>query len=361
MTFPAGPTVTSVGTPPLLDQPVPFAMLPPRLQGLGTTIVHIAPNNNLTNLAGPMAGIEGVRLWQQLVGDQQWPFEQVLTRSPYILGAEINRQNVPERKFSLGVVIGSHNPPMNEYQYRMAEDRWWSGQDENNDGWLGIYTRFSGWRWIPVRPDETVKTPQAMDSTAYGNNSSRWDITWLASRPYFTKPALYRSWQAATAGAPSPAPGALLGGLFDQLIGHTYYWGQLPIVNRGDLPSYVSFLVSSPGQAVLQDNDSSRLVPMPFTTASVGTYLCDTEPNHRTLSSAGDPHDNLLFDLIRQSTILDFFLAGIANQGVPLMLQFQNRFIYQIPPQSEVTFTVGHSNASGTVTAIVPQRYRRSR
>jgi hypothetical protein len=359
--FPPGPTVTSLGTPPLLDLPVPFGMLPPKLQGMGTTVIYVDPLGNLFDLAGPNAGRQGVRLWQSLNGDQQWPFEQVFSHSPYIMGASINRQNIPERKFNLGVVIGSHNPPMSEYQYRMAEDAWWAGQDETNDAWMGVYTRFSGWRWIPVRPCETVKTPQAIDSTAFGNNASRWDLEWCAARPYFTKPALFATWQAATSGPAAAPPGALLGGLINDLIGPLYHSGTLHLANRGDLPSFVSYLVSSPGQAIVQDNNSTRMVTLPHTAASTGSYLCDTEPAHRTLTAANDPQDNLLFDLIRQSQILNFFLSGVAQEGLPLMLAFTNRFLYQIPPATEVAFTVYHSNPAGVITASVPQRFKRSR
>jgi hypothetical protein len=358
--FPVGNT-TTYDLRPFLDPAVPFDRLPPKLRGMNTHMVYISPTNQVYNLAGPNAGRQGVRAATQMVGDQGWPFEQVVTNSPYIMGAEIERTNIPQREYNLGVIIGRHAPPMTEYEYRMAEDHWWSGQDENNDGWLGVYTRFSGWRWDPVRPLRTVATPQKLDATAYGNNASQWDITWLASRPYFTKPALYRIFNAREAGAPAPPPDAPLWGLVDQLIGNTYYWGTLPIANRSDLPSFVTYYVSSPGQAIVQDNDSSRLVPLPSTTKSVGTYMCDTEPGHRTLTAANDPQDNLLFDLIRQSTILNFFLGGIANMGIPLALQFNNRFIYQIPPHSVVHLTVGHSDPNGVIMAMVSQRFKRSR
>lgn len=360
--FPTGPTTTAVGNTAYLDQPIPFAMLPSPLQGMGTTVVYIDPTNNLHTLAGPLAGLEGTRLATQIYGDQQWPFAQVLSNSPYVMGAEIHRQNIPERKFNLGIIIGRHNPPMTEYEYRIAEDFWWAGQDESNDGWLGIYTRFSGWRWIPVRPDETVKTPQPMDPSAYGNNASKWDITWVAVRPWFTKPALYKTWQASTAGAPVPPPGTnLLGGLADQLIGDVYYSGTLPVANRGDLPAYVQYIVSSPGQAIVQDGASTRMVSMPDNAASTGTYLIDTAPTARTLTAANDPQDNLLFELIRQSAVLDFFLSGVANEGLPLQLEFTNRFIYSIPPQTVQQFSVYHSDPGGVITAIVPQAYKRSR
>lgn len=341
--------------------PTNFYQQSPTLRGLGTAAVYLAPNGSMFNMAGPGKGIQGVRFATQVNGDQAWPIQQVITNSPYIMGADIQRQNVSERKFDFGIVIGSQAPPMTEYQYRMAEANWWAGQDEKNDGWLGFYTRFSGWRWIPVRPFETVKTPQKLDSTAFGNNASMWDISWMAARPYFTKVALYDTFQAVLAPAPTPPPDALLGGLIDQLIGNDYYWGILPLCNRGDLPSYVQFFVTSPGQAIVQDNLSNRLVPLPVTTASRGTYMVDTEPGKRTLTAADDPQDNLLFDLIRQSQVLNFFLSGISNQGLPLQLTWNNRFIYSIPPRTELQLTVGHSHPAGIITALVPQRYKRSR
>jgi hypothetical protein len=363
---------TSTGYYPSLVEPVGFNQLPPAVRGMMTHVVYLTPPQDyLFNLAGPSKGLEGVRLATQVQGDQQWPFKQVITNSPYIFGATIERQNIPERKFNIGIIIGSQSPPMTEYQYRLAEDHWWQGQDETNDGWLGVYTRYSGWRWIPVRPDETVKSPQKLDSTAFGNNASQWDISWIAARPYFTKPALYSTFQSVNAGNPAPPPqgGGILSGILSDLVTtvdeatglNEYYWGTLVLANRGDLPSYVTYFVSSPGQAIVSDNDSNRLVVLPFTDPSVGTYMCDTEPGNRTLTAANDPTDNLIFDLIRQSMILDFFLSGLANEGLPLQLTWNGKFMYAIPPQTVVNLTVAHSDPSGVVMAVVPQRFKRSR
>lgn len=338
-----------------------FGRLPDSMQSMGTHVVYIAPNGKRFDLAGPHAGRQGVRLQKQLLGDQQWPFTQVITNSPYVMGATVERQNIPERRYNIGIIIGSHAPQMTAYQYRMAEANWWSGQDESADGWLGIYTRFSGWRWNPVRPDATISTAQPIDSTAFGNNCSAWDITWMGARPYYTKPALYKTWEAKHAGRPSPPPGAQLGGLLDTLVGNVYYWGSLSLSNRGDLPSYATFFVSSPGQAIVQDNDSTRLVPLPITSKATGTYMCDTEPGHRALTAASDPRDNLLFDYIRQSQVLNFLLGGIANEGVPLQLRWSNRFMYMVPPKTSVTLTVGHTSHTGVITAVLPQRFKRSR
>jgi hypothetical protein len=358
VSLPRSQYAAAVSTADILDPATPFDQLDAPLRGMQTRMVYIDPSNNMHNLAGPHCGLEGARIISQVFGDQAWPFSQVLVNSPYIFGAHIMRQNIPERKFNFGLFIGGR-PAMNEYQYRMAEDYWWAGQDESNDGWLGCYSRFTGWRWIPVRPDETVRTPQQMDPTAFGNNQSVWDITWLASRPYFTKVARSLTFTAAH-GTLAAAPAGLGSGT-PGLAAAQYYWGTLPIANAGDLPSYATFYVTSPGQAIVQDNSSGRLVPLPPTVASVGTYMVDTQPGQRTITAANDPKSNLLFDLIRQTTVLEYFLSGLASGSTPLALQFQNRFIYSIPPQSTVSLTVGHSDPNGTVVAVVPQRFKRSR
>lgn len=360
-TFPPGSASTEMGPAPFSKQSKDFERLSPGLQGMGTQVVYLAPNGDMFDLAGPRKGRQGVRLAKQLLGDQQWPFEQVLTNSPYMMGATIERQNIPERRYSLGIVIGSHAPHMTEYQYRMAEARWWAGQDESQDGWLGVYTRFSGWRWNPVRPFGASSTVQALDPAAFGNNSSSWEISWIASRPYFTKPAVYRTWEASLSGNPSPPPVSENTSFFEKLFTPDYYWGTLPLSNSGDLPSYAIFFVSSPGQAILQDNSSTRLVAMPETYDAVGTYMVDTEPGKRTLTASNDPVDNLVFNFIRQSQVLNFFLSGFANQGLPLQLTWNERFMFNIPPRSTVQITVGHSNPDAVITAVVPQRFKRSR
>jgi len=318
---------------------------------MNTHVVWLGANGTMFNLAGPGKGKEGVRLANTVMGDQNWPFDLVLMESPYIMGASIERVNVNKRLFNVGIIIGNHAPPMTEYQYRMAESHWWDSQDETKDGWLGVYTRFSGWRWIPARPGETVTTAQKMDNTAFGNNASMWDIKWTAARPYFTKPALFRTWRAAASGSLITSP----------QLGVPAYVGTLPIANRGDLPSYVSYLVSSPGQAVVQDNNSASMVPLPATQAQDGPYWCDTEPGHRTLTASADPVDNPLYKFLRSSVILDYLLHDLASLGLPLQLRFDRRFVYQIPPQTVVTLQVQHTDPNGQIVAFVPQRFKRSR
>ena len=322
--------------------------LSPRLQGMEIRLIYIAPNGDLFHLAGKNEGDEGVRLGTQLAGDYHWPFDQVITEGAYQLGATVERTNVNKRTISFGVMIGGGNPPLSHYQYHMAEDRWWAGQDENRDGWLGVYTRFSGWRWIRVRPAKTVDTAMRQSPVAYGNNFAQHDVTWVAATPYYAKPALYKTWYAANA-------------LIDDDRNPNAGEGIITLANRGDLDSYAKFLVSSPGTATVQDNLSDRLVELPELVVADGTVLVDTDPIQRTLTSSKDPVDNLFYQMVRSSKILDFFLHDLEQSGLPVWRRFDKRFTFPIPPRTVVSLRVKHTNPNAIITAIVPQRYKRSR
>lgn len=321
-----------------------FYSIPQQLQALTTQVIYIDPNGNIFHLAGPGAGSEGVTLGQQLQGEQQFPFEQVIQEGAYQFGATIQRQNYLKRLINLRVVIGGEN--FSTYQHQMCDNRWWNGQDETQDGWLGVKTRFTGWRWIPVRPFKTVDTAQKMDPVAFGNNMAMWDINWIAQRPYYTKPAVYKTWYAAQSGQPS-ASGV--------------YGGQVTLANRGDLPTYVEYMIDGVGIATVQDNNSTTMVALPPMVTSDGPGLCDTDPANQTLSAANDPADNVLYDFLQSSEILNYFLTFLDTSSEPWWQRGYVRFLYTVPPNSVTTFNVQHTNPDAVITVMLSQRYKRSR
>jgi hypothetical protein len=318
-----------------------FLSLPSPIQGLDTEVIHIAPNGNITHLNGPGRGQEGVAIAQQLQGEQQLPFEQVITESAFQWGATIERTNYPKRVISLRVAIFGANT----YSYQLCDNRWWEGQDETQDGWLGVYTRFSGWKWIPVRPMETVDTTQALEPAAYQNNMAIWDIKWICERPWYSKPTLVGQWSAQ--GSPQDSAGN--------------YYGTVALANQADMQTYVEYLVNGAGTATVQDNNSNTLVTLPPLFASDGPSLCDTDPQNRTLTAASDPIDNLFYQYLRSSTVLSFLLSNEGDQGEPWWQRGYVRFTNAVPPQTVVQFTVKHTNPNGTVTVMLPQRWKRAR
>lgn len=314
--------------------------LPRSLQGLDTRVIYISPDGARFDLiGGPMAGRQGVYLAEQFQGEHQWPFELLLSEGAYEFGATVERVNVLKRDINLGVDIGRHNPPLSNYQYRMAESRWWDGQDENRDGWLGVYTRYSGWRWLRVRPAKTVDTAQPRDPVYAGNNFATWSINWLAGKPYYSKPSLWKTFQCS----------------------YSKREDVITLANRGDLQTYGQFIVSAPGTATIEDGVSGRMVELPELVTSDGYTLCDTDPDARTLTASNDPVDNVFYEIARQSKILDFFLHDLIESGLPVWQRFQQRFMYSIPPRTVANIRVKHDNPNGSITAIIPQRYKRSR
>lgn len=318
-----------------------FYGIPRPLQGLDTTMVYLAPNGNLTHLSGINAGQEGVYLYQNLQGEHQLPFEQVVTESAFQWGATIQRTNYNKRLINFRVAIVAPS----EYQYLLCDNRWWEGQDETKDGWLGVFTRWNGWRWIPVRPYRTVDTTQQQSPNAYGNNVAIWDVTWICQRPYYTKETLSGTWSAQ--------------GLTKNKQG--FYTGTVTLANQGDMQSYVQYLINGAGTAKVQDNNSSTMVTLPQLFASDGPGLVDTDPQERTLTAANDAFDTDYYQLAQASSVLNFFLTGNDDSAEHWWQRGYTRFVYNVPAESIVQFNVAHTNPNATITVMLSQRFKRSR
>jgi hypothetical protein len=318
-----------------------FLSIPKVLQGLDTTMIYLAPNGDVTHLAGPNAGQEGVYLYKVLQGEQQLPFEQVVTESAFQWGATIQRTNYTKRLINFRVMIVGDS----QYTYQLCDNRWWDGQDETQDGWLGVYTRFGGWRWIPVRPYQTVSTAQNDDPVMYGNNAAIWDITWISQRPWYSKETLYDTWSAA--------------GTTQNQYG--YYTGTVVVANQGDMPTYVQYLVNGSGLCTVQDNNSNNMVALPEILDIDGPCLVDTDPMERTLTAASDAFDDEYYQYLQSAGVLNFFLTGVNSTAEPWWMRGYTRFVYNVPPLTTMQYNVWHNNPNATVTVMVTQRYKRSR
>ena len=322
--------------------------LPYVLQAMETVVVYVDSNGNVTHLNGPNAGREGVRLHENLQGEHHLFFEQVVTESAYQFGATIERVNYLARKINARVFIG--RPGMNNITYRACEDRWWTGQDEQKGGWLGIFTRFSGWRWIQVWPAKTVDTAQKRDPVAYDNNQAIWDINWIAPVPYYTNgaPIMTAPWLAAKAGAPD-ADG--------------FYHGVLAIPNMGDIGSYVEYLLTDcAGEVWVQDNIAERSVKVGPIYETDGQITVSTDPTEKTLVSEFDPHDNEFYKMIRATGLVKFLLLPTkALSGEAIWLRQYIRFMYPTPPKAVAHLHVKANNPNAQIVARMSQRFKRSR
>lgn len=352
ISIPAGPALVPTATylqPEIIATYETIEDLPYQLQAMETVMVFIANNGNIFHLNGPLCGQEGVSFYENMQGEHHLFFEQVTVEGAYMLGGLIDRTNYPIRKINFRVFIGS--PGMNNITYRMCEDRWWAGQDEINGGWFGVFTRYSGWRWIQVWPEKTVDTTVKRDPVAYDNNCAIWDVNWIAPLPYYSKPAIMsKPWLASQSGPPDS---------------NGFYHGTIAIPNRADMASYVRFLITgqNSGSAVLQDNNSDRTVTVSGIASTDGDVLVDTDPIRKTVVAANDPFDTGFYKTTSAAGLLNYFLQAIdPAEAEALWLRVGYlRFLYTVPPYSVTHLKVSHNNPNAQIAVQLPQRYKRSR
>ena len=314
--------------------------IPPHLMIDATRWVAIGANGAWFDLEGRHRGRQGVRMAPELGSAYHLPFDDLLTEGAYQSGATYERSNINKRVIDTGVIIGGRYAA-NTATYRMIENNWWDAWPHDQFGWLGCHTMFGGWRWARVKLAETPTTSIRQDPA--GNRVLVWNIKWLAVKPWWSKRALYETWTAHV----------------ETVIANGFDEETITIANCGNLPAAPVFVYSGPGTAWVQDGMTSRMVELPKLSADDGYVLVDTDPGARTLTSSKDPVDNIFYQFIRQSRILDFFLHDVEALGLPVWRRKYVEFNSMIPPQTVANLKVRHNTGGGTVTVFIPQHYSR--
>lgn len=306
-----------------------------------TRLLYIGPNGLRWDLSGRGKGRQGARLANELQGLYHLPFEQLFTEGAYQIGATYERTNIQKRLINLGVVLGFN---CSAEAYRLIETNWWDSWPPHQPGWLGCHTPFGGWRWTQVQLAKPSDTSMPLDPTAFGNNGFRWDMQIVATKPWWAKRMLYETWTS------HPATTSLTG--YDTKTFH--------IANRGTMDAYPKFLYSGAGRLWIQDWVTGTQLPMPQLNSDDGTVLIDTDPAERMFTGENDPVDNIFYQYIRASRVLDFFLHDIESLGVDVWRRANGiRFAAPIPPKTVANIKIRHNTPGATVTCFMPQRFSR--
>jgi hypothetical protein len=358
--------------PPSTD----FFRLDKRLQSLETKIVYLGvPDNNAHrpywDLWGAHAGAQGLSMAPGAFGLMHVPFTQLVSEGPYQVGATYERVDYNKREITLAVMIGIGEPDT-IFRYRMIEERWWASWSPKDDGYLGVYTRTHGWRWLKVRLAQEPPTQMTLDPQAMDANFMQWDMKIIAAQPYWCKRQEVSTWSnngASDVEIPPSTPWdqleQLIQDILDGLIpGYTKLTpgvhvgeGNIVVPNRGGETAFPKFLVSSPGRAWIEDGPGGVMVELPILTPQDGTVLVDTDPTARTLTAATDPVDPLFYRIARNSELLEFFLHDLTVSTLPVWRRFTGRFTTPWPAKTVCRIKVRHSEPGGTVTALMPQKY----
>lgn len=182
--------LTPLSGPPDYD----FWRLDKRLRATEMRVVYVGipdPDYNgqrrWWDLAGSSGGKQGLDLAPHATGFMHTPFQSLFSEGPYQIGAVYERTDFRKRELNIGVMVGNSYAPDTSFRYRMLEQRWWASWSEKEDGWLGVFTRTHGWRWLRVRLAEAPKTAFELDPAAFENNFMQWDMTIVAAKPHWAK------------------------------------------------------------------------------------------------------------------------------------------------------------------------------
>lgn len=365
-----------MGNAPRIGPPdTSFYRLDYRLQSLLTKVVYLstvqADGTRITwDLWGPGSGRQGAELAPQVAGLMHVPFNQLISEGPYQVGGTHERVDFRKREISFQVNVGVDHPDT-IWRYRMVEERWWGSWSATEDGYLGVFTRTHGWRWLRVRLAQEPKNQMVLDPAAMGNNFMAWDMTVVAVDPYWRKRHEQDTWVndgEDDGGIPATpwdqleeliediAEG-LFPGISDLVPGMHIGEGNLVVANRGTEVAWPKFLVKGPGRAWIEDGPGGRMVPLPLLTPKDGTVMVDTDPTARTLIGEKDPVDPLFNRILRNSQLLDYILGDLTDSTLPVWRRFNDRFTTPWPARSTCRIKVRHSQGGGSITVLMPQKY----
>ena len=316
-----------------------------------TKIVWVGPNGKWWDLAGNLRGRQGVIAVNEITGLGMAPWEHKFSEGPYIAGATLERTDIKKRVITFGVVLNPNTNRMDKrqytssFKYRALEAQWWASFSRTEFGFLGFFSRYTGWRWIKcILSSDSITGTHSLDPVAFKNNSAQYDISLTAVDPHFYKPPFHRTWKFDPTTVEIGKDG--------------FAEGKITLANRGEVTSSPLYIVSCPGQAKISDGPD-RWIELPETSTADKFYMVDTNENMKTLNGAVDPVDNPFYRFIRQSGLADFFLHDLAQKGLPLWRRWDDpqEFEYAAGPKMAVTAKVRHDYPGAEITMILPQRY----
>jgi hypothetical protein len=391
---PTGPTVFGTDIPWVNGPPngeTDFYRIDTRLQGLQTRIVYIGvPDPTIGgqrrwwDLHGNYGGAQGLMCGEQFAGLMHAPFESKIESGAYEIGGTYERTDWGTKEMSLSVLVNVGVGSRDSFTYRTLEDQWWNSWSDEQDGWLGVFVRGYGWRFIPVRLKNASKTAFEIDPAENDNNFMQWDMEIVSLRPFFNKKSIQQTWQNTTptstawnliVDAIDAIMTAALADLGPQVAGSSQILGDyLParkvgahvfsIANKGTVFAYPKYVVSSPGIAWIQNgwnaDGSPQMLQLPLLTPEDGYVLVDTDPDARTLTCATDPQDPLFMQILSNVSLLEILLGPIIDSGKPIWQQFKYTFTEaaKVPPRTVANLHAWHSEDGGTITCIMPQGYK---
>lgn len=325
--------------------------------------MHPGTNWKRWNISGPREGLEGVALAKGLSGVDDLEFEHRYSNGPYLIGAERERTDYMMGVVDIGFVINPNaninRPATGKVGMMLIEDSFRQSFSDTVPGFLGCFTRPSGFRWIPAIKGAKWKRDSDTSPTAHGNATNILSTTLHMPWPLYAKPAITDVWK--------PDQEVIAR---DGYARHTF-----SIANKGTFESSAKFVIRGTSRddvtidgvkgygTRIQDGTGGRLIPIPNLLSDDGAYMfVDTDPARQTLTTEKEPIDGQIYKTLRQSQFLELLLKPQLDAKLPAQRRIPGGidFDAMIPPRTVVHIDVTHTNPQGSVEIIVPQYYRSS-
>lgn len=327
--------------------------------------MHPATNWKVWHLSGPREGIEGAVLAEGLDGVYEVDFEHRYSNGPNMIGAERERTDYQMGVVDFGVVInpnGNRNrlgTSGSKMEMNKIESSFRRSFSDKVPGFLGCFTRESGWRFIPAILGGKWRRDSKKSPTAHGNATNILSGTLHLPWPLFAKRAVTDVWKPDQATI-----------IRDGYAKHTF-----SIANKGTFEAAPKFIFRGTSRdditidgrkgfgTRVQDGTGGKMVPIPNLLKDDGAYMfVDTDQSRQTLTTEKEPIDGQIYRNMRQSQFLQLLLHDEltaklpAQRRVPGGIDFDN----VTPALSVAHITVTHTNPEGSVEMIMPQYYRAS-
>lgn len=298
----------------LLDlEATKIAYIAPGLPGLG-------PKRRVFHLAGPGAGREGVVLGPDPDGDTFAPFGLLTSEGATQDGAEFLRSVRDKRDMDFTIQIGGAN----EREFMANHDVWWRSLNSDIPGYLARYTKYAGWRMVPVHYSTEAKPVTGIDPVF--NCFESYAVHLTAMDPF------YRG--------------------FDEQVQWTNSQGTnrtvLPVRNAADQRAWPRYTMRGPGRWYIEDpytvdeeTGSGRMIQTPLLLANEELRI--------------DTHQR------RPTARLYNTVTGVENQRNVWAQIGGRRWLFPIEPwdTENISVEVEGGNLSSAIIAVSTPRFSR--
>lgn len=304
------------------------------------------------HLGGWKGGAEGGIITGPIKGMVHVPF-QGIWHEPAYGPPRYERKVDKRREISTRILLMSDS----EFGWMNTEERWWTGCDGDQPGYITLFTQKMGELYCPMQLLESSETEFENDPTDDGFNAVEWDILLAADgeprwRQPDVRPFPWVNDMSITTQIKRD----------DELLSPmiTVGVGKFKVANRGTERAWPVYTVTAPGRCWLPNGVTGQMIRVPKLNKGEHVVI-DTNPEHRIVISDKDPVDNLFKQFLGNSELLSWLFGDVTESNKTVLERFHGQgFDAPIAPGTVATLPVYHSQPGARISVRLPQLFERA-